>query len=266
MLKFNELLEGAFRPSTATSELGLPRIDQVLGTIPPGLLTLVGAGRLPQQLLFHLLQHNGGLRVYYGYAFTPRDILLRVLSSGLRVPLDQCISTPRTAILRHPDFPLIKQRLRDLMFDDMFQALPVAAITAERIIADLERWREKEDQSSMVCIDEFEAWLRAATAVVGTEAPRILRLVQSMKESCRLQRSTLVIACQPGGASEEILSKVSTRRLTITPVDGTPGSEPYLDISLWSRGTPAPAVTARYRFHPDTAGFIEVPEREMAEV
>lgn len=266
MIKFNELLEGAFRPATATSELGLPAIDKALGPVSSGLFAFVGPGRLPQQLLFHFIQLNGGLRIFYGYAFTPRDAVMRVLSCGLNVPLEQCLANPRSAVMRHQDFPLAKQRLRDLMFEDMYQSLPVGIVTSDRITADLERWREKEDQSSVVIIDEFEAWLRAATTVVGTEAPRILRLVQSMKDTTRLQRSCMVVACQPGGASEEILSKVATRRIVVTPTEPGPAGETRVDISLWSRGAQAPSATIRYNYRTDTGGFVEVPADAPAAV
>jgi hypothetical protein len=220
MIKYLQILEEIYRPMSTLFRFGLRPLDEAIGQMRPGIYGLIGPGKYPLHLAMQCLQYNDDVCLYYGYVYPPLTAMQRLSAYGLNIPMSQIIVDPRKTLTRSSGFSSFRLRMRFMNFIDMYQVLPPPPISIERLVADIDAVREKEDQLVVVCLDDFAAWLRTLLCALdaGSADPR--RLAQSLQDFCQVYQTILLASCDADDPTAQILHDISTATITLTPREG----------------------------------------------
>jgi len=221
MIKYLQILEEIYRPMSTLFNFGLPKLDEAIGQMRPGIYGLIGPGKYPLHLGMQCLQSNDDVCLYYGYVYPPLTAMQRLSAYGLKIPLAQIIVDPRNALTRNSGFSSFRLRMRFMNFIDMYQVLPPPPISIERLIADIGQVREKEDQLVVICLDDFSAWLHTLIGALDPKVANPTRLAHSLQDFCSIYQTILITSCQDDDPMAEILRNISIATVTLTPQQAT---------------------------------------------
>lgn len=235
MIKYLQILEEIYRPMSTLFNFGLPKLDQVVGQMRPGIYGLIGPGKYPLHLAMQCLQANDDVCLYYGYVYPPLAAMQRLSAYGLKIPITQIIVDPRTTLTRNAGFSSFRLRMRFMNFIDMYQVLPPPPISIQRLISDIGQVREKEDQLVVICLDDFSAWLRSLLGTLDAESADPARLAHSLQDFCQIYQTILITCCHEDAAEAQILREISLATITLTPGEATDPKGATLPFTLTYR-------------------------------
>lgn len=228
MIKYLEILEQIFRVSSTAFKFGLRQIDDALGGMLPGVYGIFGPGEYPAQLALQCLQENDDVCLYYGYTYPPLSAMHRLTAYGLKIPVAQLLVDTKGALSRNTSFGAFRLRMRFMNFVDMFETLPPAALSMDRLLKDIGNVREKEEQLVVICIDNFDAWLRTAMGALDADVANPRRLAISLRDFSQTYQVIVLAACQSGGPASDMLADMSSGTIELTPKQSDPSGRGQL--------------------------------------
>jgi hypothetical protein len=210
MIKYLEILEQLFRVSTTSFNFGIGPIDEALGGMQPGVYGIFGPGVYPAQLALQCLQQNDDVCLYYGYTYPPLSAMHRLTAYGLRIPVNQLLVDTRSVLTRSTGFGAFLLRMRFMNFVDMFETVPPTPLSMDRLQRDINNVREKEEQLVVICIDDFDAWMRTAMGVLDAEVANPRRIALSLRDFSQTYQVMVLASSKSNGSAQEMLADISS--------------------------------------------------------
>jgi hypothetical protein len=193
----------------------LREVDEVLGGIRPGIYGIIGDSPLPLHLALQCLQRNDDVCLYYGYVNPPMMALHRLTAYGLKVPVAQLLVDTRTTLTRNSGFGAFRLRMRFMNFVDMYEQIPILPLSVDRMIKDIQSVREQDDQLVVICIDDFERWLRTSLQGLAAEEADPRRLVDSLFDFSQIYKAIILVPCKGGSDYADLLTDISNATIEV---------------------------------------------------